>query len=130
MAVVRKGFLVLPLLAGLLIVSGCGSQDNGPFNFVLKNDLHEPVVLQNCLNARCTRVNNPTTFVPGQVVQDVGVPDQILRSLKVSTKSGEVLGCLPIRFSAPPPSGFQINVSEKVPCGNSGGSHGNDWPSS
>ena len=126
----RKVFLLLPLLAGLLIVSGCGNDSGGPFNFPLKNDLHEPVVLQNCLNAQCTKVNNPTTFAAGQVAQDVGVPDQILRSLKVSTQSGKVLGCLPIRFSAQPGGGFQINVSEKVPCGNSGGSDGSDWPSS
>jgi hypothetical protein len=129
LAVVRKVFLGLPLLAGLLIVSGCG-KDNGPFNFPLKNNLHETVVLQNCLNAKCTRVNNPTTFVPGQVAQDVGVPDQILRSVKVFTQSGKALGCLPIQFSTQPPSSFQINLSEMVPCGNSGGSHGKDWPSS
>jgi hypothetical protein len=122
----KATFIAVVVLEATL--SSCGN-DWGPFGFSLRNDLHNTAVVESCLNTKCTNVNNPATLAPGQIAPDVGVPDQLLRAEKVYSHSGRVLGCLPFRFLTTPPSKVTVDLSRMAPCGESGGSHGNDWPS-
>jgi hypothetical protein len=124
----RKLLGGLLLTASVFVISGCGNY-GGPFNFGLKNNLRETVDVLDCNNSTCSKAAGEWIIPPGSVGQGVGVPDGVLRAQKVFSQSGKALGCLPFRFSTTPPGNLQVDVSEMVSCGDSGGAHGKDWPS-
>jgi len=126
----RCALLSLVSVGCVLAIASCGSY-GGPFNFSVVNNLNEATILRVCENAKCTNPDEPWTLRAGQTGKDLGVPDGILRAEKVFSQSGQVLGCLPFRFTGTPPSHIQVKLSEMVPCGDSSGARaagGGDWP--
>jgi hypothetical protein len=128
--VTRAAAIALGLSTFAFLVASCGNY-GGPFNFDVVNNLTQTVVLRQCANPTCTESNEPWTIKAGQVGDGFGVPDGILRSMKVFSASKKVLGCLPFRFTGTPPSNIRVDLSEMVPCGDSGGARTagrHDWP--
>jgi hypothetical protein len=117
-----------------LVIAACGIGSNDDlFGVLLINNLGQTVVERACSDASCSSSDDSVTLPPGRTTQDPQDPDGVLRATQVTTLSGQVLGCLPYRFSKTPPKELTVYVSQAVPCGDSGGTeavNGGDWPSS
>jgi hypothetical protein len=114
-----------------MCVQACG--DNNLFSVKVENDLSETVVVGACNGyaPSCSSVAYSLTLSPGVSSSTSQEPDGTFRPMKVSTKSGRTLGCLPFRFDNVTPPTFVVRVSQMVPCGQSLGrktTEGHDWP--
>ena len=126
---VRRVLIPLALLAAIAF-QGCVNQE-GTFSFRLTNDTSQSVVDRGCNNHSCSSLGSAVTLKPGQSIQDATDPDGVVRSEKISSRSGTTLGCLPLRFSQTPPANTEVKISQMVPCRSSGGAGetgGRDWP--
>jgi hypothetical protein len=117
-----------------LALGACGVDVGGNddlFNVVIKNNTSQTIVAKLCSNDSCSTVTSNGVLKPGQTLTNGEDPDGIVRSDQISSLSDKVLGCLPLQFSKTPPSTLLVDISQMVPCGDSGGSSaagGHDWP--
>ncbi len=118
-----------------LLLAACGVPDIGSnddlFNVTVLNNTKQTVVDQSCSNSSCSSHNEDVALKPGKTLNDGEDPDGVVRSDRIVSTSGSVLGCLPFRFHSAPRITLVVNVSEMVPCGSTGGvsfTLGKNWP--
>jgi hypothetical protein len=114
MDVIRRGLLALVLAANL---SACAAADEGWFHVKLVNDMDSQIVIrENCIAG--TECHNHVSahpipggdLAPGAAVVILTVANGGEQPLVVLDGSGDVLGCLPMKFDRPR-EGTVINVS-------------------
>jgi hypothetical protein len=127
---VRRAGALCGLFAVVFGLSGCAAFSE-PYFVSVRNDLHEPVVLADCVSSDCSQVQSPRRVNPGQS-SGVGVEIDGGYGPAIVFGPGHVtIGCLPFRMSERPETGVNVVISQVVPCGSSGGVQsvsGRDWP--
>lgn len=121
--------LVAIFLLPLLFLASCTANDN-MFNLAITNDTSQAVRVGDC-EGSCQAFAYTLDLKPGQTANGGFNPNGYFTPMKVLSGSRRTLGCLPFKFSKTPPANANVDVSQKVPCGDSLGAksvHGRDWP--
>ena len=112
------------------MLASCGSIDE-PYSVNVRNNLSETVTLAVCDNHDCSRTVDPIKLRPSQVGGvDVEIDGGYGPAI-IFDPYNRAIGCLPFRISQQPQTDITVNMSEAVPCDQSGGvdaARSHDWP--
>jgi len=127
-----RGWIIGAALLGLVALSACAGFSE-PVAVSVKNDLHQPVALEVCASADCSKTSDRWVLKPGQVGGTLVEMNSGYNSDVLIGSDHLVIGCLPFRLNKRPMNQQLrvVLVSQAVPCGSDGGATaaGNkDWP--
>lgn len=127
----RIGMIAAAIALSSVILAACGASDVPGFLLTVHNDLPRTVNIDPCIHNNCESFAAEVRLKPGADFSSPQTADGALRPFKVTTLSGQTLGCMPFQFHRNPPPQAVIDISRMVPCGGTGGSasvSGRDWP--
>jgi len=112
-------FLVLGLL-----VEGCGlGAEDVWFNVKVADNTPHAVLDQEYFGS-------PTMLKPGDSLLDHEYANEGVMPDRITSLSGQTLGCLPFQFTNTPPGTLEVKISQMVPCRHwaQGSTSLHDWP--
>jgi hypothetical protein len=118
-----------------LFVSACGGFEDYPFTVTIQNDTARTVVDHSFFGVNYgTKGASSNLLVvrvpPGHSFGEAEFENEGVDFDRITTLSGETLGCLPFQFSNQPPKPLTVEITQMVKCQrwSQYGSNRKDWP--